>query len=242
MDEVMQSYRNGLMNVREKSRCILQKQEEAQKSLELQEEMQWLAYHDTLTGLYNRSGLEKRYQEEGIDRIDFNKARVILVILDVNDLKTANDKYGHDMGDKLICYVAKTLTQCMETEDVFRTGGDEFLAFFCDVSDEEVERRLEAFHMEVKKRNSDANLPFPVSVACGVARGHEGQSLKEVQRAADLQMYAQKRVIKQQRKNVPTVGTIQRTATVKCMPKDDLGECIGRAFVFLLLVTFVLMI
>ena len=142
MDEVMQSYVQELLKLREKEQEIRKTKEEQLAREKEQDKTLWLAYHDGLTGLYNRMGFSRRCEEEGFEKSDFDISHVILLALDVNDLKIANDHYGHDVGDELIRHVAKTLVSCMETQDIFRMGGDEFLVYLRDVTDEEAERRL----------------------------------------------------------------------------------------------------
>lgn len=88
-----------------------------------EEEILYLTYHDSLTGLYNRT-----FFDEEIHRIDnVDQLPVSVIIGDVNGLKIINDAFGHDEGDKLLCEIAKIISSCLRPGDIAaRIGGDEF--------------------------------------------------------------------------------------------------------------------
>lgn len=90
---------------------------------EKQRQIEFLSYHDYLTGLYNR-----RYLSMAMKKMD-KRANLPLTVmtLDVNGLKLTNDAFGHTMGDRLLCAVADILRNSCRNEDVIaRLGGDEF--------------------------------------------------------------------------------------------------------------------
>lgn len=88
-----------------------------------EEEILYLSYHDTLTGLYNRS-----FFEEELKRLDTGRQLPLSVIMgDANNLKLVNDVFGHMEGDGLIKALAKVLQDSCRAEDIIsRWGGDEF--------------------------------------------------------------------------------------------------------------------
>jgi len=94
--------------------------EEFEKSLDnlSVETLRDLAFHDALTGTYNRNALE-RYREE------LDKKELSITIGDVDDLKSVNDLFGHQAGDVFIRRSADALKKYSEM--IFRLGGDEFL-------------------------------------------------------------------------------------------------------------------
>jgi diguanylate cyclase (GGDEF)-like protein/PAS domain S-box-containing protein len=99
----------------------------------LEEQIAFLAYHDSLTGLANR----KRFQDE-LDSALARAARadvsVAVVFLDLNGFKAVNDTYGHDVGDHLLRAVAGRLEDTTRATDlVARLGGDEFLVLVADI-------------------------------------------------------------------------------------------------------------
>ena len=90
---------------------------------ELQHQLEHQAYHDSLTGLANRTLF--------IDRVDEALAKpdptVAVLFVDIDDFKTVNDTLGHTVGDQLLIAVAERLCECVRpTDTVARFGGDEF--------------------------------------------------------------------------------------------------------------------
>jgi diguanylate cyclase (GGDEF)-like protein/PAS domain S-box-containing protein len=81
------------------------------------------SYRDPLTGIHNR-----RYLEEGLRRLDVKRNLPLAVMMiDINGLKSANDRYGHQVGDQIIQLVGSILKSvCREEDIVARVGGDEF--------------------------------------------------------------------------------------------------------------------
>ena len=90
---------------------------------EKQQKIEYLSFHDELTGLYNR-----RYMEDSLHRL--NTARNLpytIVMLDLNNLKLMNDIFGHEMGDQLLKNAANFLRGIFRADDIIcRIGGDEF--------------------------------------------------------------------------------------------------------------------
>jgi diguanylate cyclase (GGDEF)-like protein/PAS domain S-box-containing protein len=102
-----------------------------------QERIQFLAHHDTLTGLPNRVLL--------MDRLEFilasarrRESRVGVLFLDLDNFKTVNDSLGHAAGDALLRIVAGRIAGTLRSVDVVsRLGGDEFLVVLPDLEDEQ---------------------------------------------------------------------------------------------------------
>ncbi len=91
-----------------------------------QGQLQFLADHDSLTGLYNR----RRFSEEldwVVAYVRRYRVPAAILVVDVDDLKFVNDTYGHAVGDELLVAIAETLrSRCRETDIAGRLGGDEF--------------------------------------------------------------------------------------------------------------------
>ncbi len=91
-----------------------------------QGQLQFLADHDSLTGLYNR----RRFAEEldwVVAYVRRYRVPAAILVVDVDDLKFVNDTYGHAVGDELLVAIADTLrSRCRETDIAGRLGGDEF--------------------------------------------------------------------------------------------------------------------
>lgn len=88
--------------------------------------IQYIARHDSLTSLYNRHCFDEMVDEVGRNQADDD---LIVVAMDLNGLKLANDNMGHDAGDELLRGAAKCMVSVLAPYgDVYRTGGDEFMS------------------------------------------------------------------------------------------------------------------
>ena len=104
------------------------------KQMELR--LEYLSYHDQLTGLFNR-----RFFEEEVIRLDVEKNYPLtLVVADINGLKLINDSFGHTQGDKIINKVAEIILKGCRSDDVVaRFGGDEYVILLPKTSYQETE-------------------------------------------------------------------------------------------------------
>ena len=121
------------------------------REIELMRQLEHLSISDGLTGLYNRRHFDNKIIEE-TRRAHRQKHDLYLALLDVDNLKELNDKYGHPAGDKLLSSVGSILKSCIR-EDVdwpFRYGGDEFCVILSQVSQKQAcmttDRILEKFN------------------------------------------------------------------------------------------------
>ena len=121
------------------------------REVELMRQLEHLSISDGLTGLYNRRHFDNKIIEEA-RRAYRQKHDLYLALLDVDNLKELNDKFGHPAGDKLLATVGSILKSCTR-EDVdwpFRYGGDEFCVILSQVSQKQAcmttERILEKFN------------------------------------------------------------------------------------------------
>jgi len=89
-----------------------------------EKKIEFLSYHDQLTGLYNR-----RFYEEELRRLDTKRNLPLAIVMgDVNGLKLINDSFGHPTGDELLTKVASLMQKGCRTDDILaRLGGDEFV-------------------------------------------------------------------------------------------------------------------
>ena len=84
-----------------------------------------LAEHDWLTGLYNRLAAEAH-----VDEALLKNGGGMLLVLDIDHFKQVNDRYGHLIGDALLCEAARTLRDIFFPRDIIgRVGGDEFIIY-----------------------------------------------------------------------------------------------------------------
>ncbi len=157
--------------------CFVQDDLEKRRMLA---ELERMSYIDALTGLYNRN----KYMAELHALEDETPEPMGIVYLDINGLKSANDTYGHGYGDKLIMKAANVL-RGLFAPDVFRIGGDEFVALFRNR-----ERRVFEEKVETLRAQASADQDFSVSIGCTwTGSGHD--IVKQVAHADEL-MYLDK--------------------------------------------------
>ena len=148
-----------------------------------------LSYQDKLTGLRNRNYLESRG-----DSLVNEDLPVSVIMLDCNYLKRTNDIHGHEMGDELLRRTASVLRQ-VAGEDCLpmRLGGDEFL-LVCPHADAESALGLEQDIRLGLAAVSDEVLTVSASIGV-VTVETAGNTLADVYRVADHNMYREKRVV-----------------------------------------------
>lgn len=148
-----------------------------------------LSYQDKLTGLRNRNYLESRG-----DSLVNEDLPVSVIMLDCNYLKRTNDIYGHEMGDELLRRTASVLRRVAGADYLpMRVGGDEFL-LVCPHTDNESALGLEQDLCLGLAAVSDEVLT--VSASIGVATVETaGNTLADVYRVADHNMYREKRMV-----------------------------------------------
>ena len=157
-------------------------------------QIEFLAYHDTLTGLPNRLLLQDRF-ERAIAYADRARSKVALLFLDLDNFKTINDSLGHAVGDALLKEIASRLGECVrDTDTISRQGGDEFLIVLPELSDADattpvlvkvMERLQDPFHAEGHELST--------SVSIGIAvYPDDGKDFDTLLKKADMAMYRAK--------------------------------------------------
>lgn len=152
----------------------------------LQKKLMYQAYSDGLTGLYNR-----RYFMEQLNSIKPSDV-FSLIMVDLNGLKTVNDKLGHKMGDDFICRVAKLCADEFKKESkVCRIGGDEF-AIITRGSESHIKDKIKALQKSAEKINK--KLDYTFSFSTGVANSSDiaDADVESILKIADEEMYKYK--------------------------------------------------
>lgn len=149
-----------------------------------------LAMIDPLTGLYNRRFAEHRLQAE-VDRSRRYGHPLTVVVLDLNNFKQINDKYGHVAGDMVLKEFAARLKQSLRISDLpVRLGGDEFLVLLPECPSDQVPALLARIgRVDVTFRGER----IPVSFSSGHAGFEGSESPEEMLERADQRLYAVKR-------------------------------------------------
>ena len=157
------------------------------RNKEMQREIEYLSYHDQLTGMYNR-----RYYEETLNRLEKEGSLPLsVVMLDVNGLKLANDVYGHQTGDQLLRRMAQVLADvCDQREICARIGGDEFVILLPE-QDAAAAKVLEEKLLKAMAADDESPIPLLAAVGCAT-KTHDRQDVLEVLHQAEKRMYQHK--------------------------------------------------
>jgi diguanylate cyclase (GGDEF)-like protein len=160
-----------------------------------QQELIFLATHDALTGLPNRTLILDRI-EQTLTRARVKQEPVAALFVDLDNFKAINDSLGHNVGDELLCAVAKRLEGVIrETDALGRLGGDEFVVVADGLSlaagpELIAERLLEAFKEPFSLPGAEETRVF-AKASIGIATGNRA-SADELLRDADIAMYRAK--------------------------------------------------
>ncbi|NDY73678.1 diguanylate cyclase [Desulfobacter hydrogenophilus] len=159
-----------------------------------EKQIEYMAYHDPLTGLPNRTLLKDRL-EHAIIRARRDAKMIQLIFIDLDNFKNVNDTAGHAQGDELLKEAAERLDNVTRASDtVARLGGDEFMIMVTDV-----DNMMEIIRM-VKRIQESFSAPFNIDgkffhVTCSIGISvfpEDGDDAETLLRHADLAMYHSK--------------------------------------------------
>ena len=160
---------------------------------DMNERLEKLSVTDGLTGLFNHRHFWNLLNTE-LTRVNLNQGNLALVLLDLDDFKKVNDKFGHAVGDVLLKTIADVLSDTMrDTDIVARYGGEEFAILLPDTDEsgvqnvaEKIRASIEAIRFNVP--DTDIVLKVTVSIGVSVFRGNR----REFFNAADRALYKSK--------------------------------------------------
>ncbi|GAA5216247.1 putative bifunctional diguanylate cyclase/phosphodiesterase [Corallincola platygyrae] len=157
-------------------------------------QIRFQACHDALTGLPNRQLFVDRLEQALLQK-KRQTAPLAVMFLDLDHFKDVNDLLGHEVGDKLLCTVAKRIETCLREQDTLaRFGGDEFILLLDTISDENealvvANRILTA----LSKPYDELSDQIKISSSIGIAYApRHGRNVEDLTRKADMAMYQAK--------------------------------------------------
>jgi len=160
-----------------------------EEELNYLKQIEYLSYHDALTTFYNRHYFEKVKDDIMVS----SNLPLCCISIDINGLKNVNDLYGHSEGDKLIKDAAKIMKEAIRDHRyLLRMGGDEFIIFLPNTTDDEAYALRKSIHAFIKTMNN----PY-LDFAYGYHTVNDlNENIFQVMQTADYFMYQNKRKYK----------------------------------------------
>lgn len=155
----------------------------------LQQQLEYKSTHDPLTNLYNREYFQMRMQE-----FNAKACPITVIVVDLDDLKKINDKYGHQTGDQLILEAAYCLQTFADEETIIaRIGGDEFYLLLPNKTLIEAQQYIEKVQQEMQSEYNQYAFKT-INMSVGYAYSENCFNRMDVLLSkADSAMYAQKK-------------------------------------------------
>ncbi len=167
---------------------------ESESRLEHARRIEYLAYHDGLTGLPNRSMFSKLLTQRISEARRYNK-QLAVAFLDLDRFKQINDTLGHEAGDQLLIDVAARLEGCVRDSDtVARLGGDEFVVLLPEMDDgKQASIVAQKILSVIGKAFTLIGHEFRVTASIGISLyPHDGDDEQTLTKNADIAMYQAK--------------------------------------------------
>lgn len=158
------------------------------------EELRRLALLDELTGLNNRRGF-MLLADHQMNVAKRDKKPLALLFIDLNNLKTINDSFGHKEGDRAIMDAAAILKETFRESDIVaRVGGDEYCVLMTADNELDVDTPVGRLNTNVELHNAQGIRPYKVSLSVGKANydPHDPVPIEDLMRQADVLMYQAK--------------------------------------------------
>ncbi len=166
----------------------------------LHENTRKMAFTDGLTGLYNHRHFQEQLEKE-ISRSSRHKETFSLLMIDIDDFKCINDKFGHTFGDKVLQKLADIFTASIRDSDTpARYGGEEFAVILPRVASEQASLMAQRIRKQVKiKSASLMRKKAPLTISVGVAEYPKDATKRlDLIKRADKALYKAKRLGKDQ--------------------------------------------
>lgn len=159
----------------------------SQETEKVWKSLEYNTNHDTLTSLYNRRFLERYIEEIPYDK----RVKYVIAMVDIDFFKKVNDTYGHEAGDKVLMKVASCLQDTAGKDNLaVRWGGEEFILYFPNATQEEIYQKMEKLRQEVESLViPSAGYHIRITITSGIACGLEDSNYEKVINSADEKLY-----------------------------------------------------
>lgn len=163
------------------------------KRFELQKNLEHQAKYDTLTNVMNREAVLHRLEEQ-LYVCQQNMISLGIVFIDIDGFKGINDKFGHDVGDRVLKYFAEKLQDLSSPfTDVGRLGGDEFILIISEIETHDTLLKAHEILDSLSLKFQEQELIIPVHFSYGtVSSTDKNLALKDLLKQADQSMYEMK--------------------------------------------------
>lgn len=155
-----------------------------------------LAFHDSLTGCYNRRAFDEHWNGL-LSSLPSSRLNVSMILFDCNHFKALNDTYGHQVGDSVLQAIAESIQKSLRSGDnLYRIGGDEFVLILLDADEraaEHLAQRCIDYVSQYDFYQFGVDEPVRVSVGISSAVSDKRDSLVCLHWQADIAMYLAKR-------------------------------------------------
>jgi diguanylate cyclase (GGDEF)-like protein len=142
------------------------------------------AYVDALTDIPNR----RSFMAQADRQLRMATSGQYLAMIDIDNFKRVNDRFGHDVGDEVLKRVALHIKTSMADQAFARLGGEEFAIFFEGLDQQGAEQRVAALCQRVREDTGE----HPVTISIGLAKINRGESLTTALVRADQALYEAK--------------------------------------------------
>lgn len=197
VDGVMDEMQNLLLNNQNMEQSLNVMGQEVQSLKSEMENLSLAAMTDQLTSLHNRRAYELAIQDY-VHCAKEQHTRCSLLLIDIDKFKNFNDTYGHQIGDKVLAYVALALKQCVRGDDfVARYGGEEFVVLLPNTHFHDALQVAETLRERISERRltigKDKKLSLgAITVSIGLASLQEGDDAETLFSRADKALYEAK--------------------------------------------------
>jgi diguanylate cyclase (GGDEF)-like protein/PAS domain S-box-containing protein len=221
-ERIWSFYSTGLGRVGDGRHLAMSVAIDATEQKNKETEILYLSYHDSLTGLYNRS-----YFQEEANRLNSGRQMPLSVIIgDVNGLKMVNDGFGHQAGDALLVEIANLLkTACRKEDIIARTGGDEFCILLPNTGNDAANEVCKRIYAACAEHDCKVDREWlSLSISLGFAtKSAPSESFDATMHAAEENMSRHK-LLERRSRNSSLMASIKTTMFEKSNETEEHAE------------------